>query len=82
MATRGAPRVLLAALLRLAERSGTTGRIPRTKAETDDDAGSGERHRLHPRHQEGGAGAREGRRPAPAEALADRVRHLLQAAAS
>ncbi len=38
---KGAPRVLLAALLRLAELSGTTRRIPRTKAETDDDAKSG-----------------------------------------
>lgn len=38
---KGAPRVLLAALLRLAELSGTTGRIPRTKAAADDADGSG-----------------------------------------
>lgn len=40
--SRGAPRLLLAALVRLAELSGTTGRIPhtRTKPEQEPDDGS------------------------------------------
>lgn len=34
---KGAPRVLFASLMRMAELSGTTGRIPREKQKFDDD---------------------------------------------